>query len=45
MTIVLREIGWDARQLDGGYKAFRRHVIAQLELRCRRDSTCASSAA
>lgn len=32
MTIVLREIGWDARQLDGGYKAFRRHVITQLEL-------------
>jgi len=32
MTIVLREIGWDARQLDGGYKAFRRHVIAGLEL-------------
>lgn len=31
MTLVLREIGWDARQLDGGYKAFRRHVIAQLE--------------
>jgi tRNA 2-selenouridine synthase len=31
MTIVLREIGWDARQLDGGYKAFRRHVIEQIE--------------
>lgn len=31
MTIVLREIGWDARQLDGGYKAFRRHVIGALE--------------
>jgi tRNA 2-selenouridine synthase len=31
LTIVLREIGWDARQLDGGYKAFRGHVIAQLE--------------
>jgi len=31
MTIVLREIGWDARQLDGGYKAFRGHVAAELE--------------
>lgn len=32
MTIILREIGWDARQLDGGYKAFRRHVIEELEV-------------
>lgn len=32
MTIVLREIGWDARQLEGGYKAFRRHVIEELEM-------------
>jgi tRNA 2-selenouridine synthase len=31
MTHVLREIGWDARQLDGGYKAFRRAVVADLE--------------
>ncbi len=28
---VLRAIGWHAAQLDGGYKAFRRHVITQLE--------------
>ncbi len=28
---VLRAIGWNACQLDGGYKAFRRHVIAELE--------------
>jgi tRNA 2-selenouridine synthase len=28
LTHVLREIGWDARQLEGGYKAFRRAVIA-----------------
>jgi tRNA 2-selenouridine synthase len=28
LTYVLREIGWDARQLDGGYKAFRRAVVA-----------------
>jgi tRNA 2-selenouridine synthase len=29
-THVLREIGWDARALEGGYKAFRRAVIAEL---------------
>lgn len=28
---VFREIGWDAAQLDGGYKTFRRHVIERLE--------------
>ena len=28
---VLRQVGWDARQLDGGYKAFRRRVVADLE--------------
>jgi len=31
MTIVLRQVGWDARKLDGGYKAFRRHVIAEID--------------
>ncbi len=30
-TTVLRAIGWHAAQLEGGYKAFRRHVITQLE--------------
>ena len=30
MTHVLREIGWQAAQLDGGYKAFRREVVARL---------------
>lgn len=30
-TTVLRAIGWNACQLEGGYKAFRRHVIADLE--------------
>lgn len=30
-TTVLRAIGWSAVQLEGGYKAFRRHVLAQLE--------------
>ncbi|CAM5189294.1 tRNA 2-selenouridine synthase OS=Castellaniella defragrans OX=75697 GN=HNR28_000791 PE=4 SV=1 [Castellaniella defragrans] len=27
MTSWLNQIGWRARQLDGGYKAWRRHVI------------------
>ncbi len=28
---VLRQIGWNAHALDGGYKAYRRHVLAELE--------------
>jgi len=35
MTHVLREIGWQAAQLDGGYKAYRREVVAQLATRPR----------
>lgn len=31
MTHWLRLVGWDAQQLQGGYKAWRRHVIAWLE--------------
>jgi len=27
---ILREIGWDAHRLDGGYKAWRTHVVATL---------------
>lgn len=27
MSLVFRQIGWDAKQLIGGYKSFRRHVI------------------
>jgi len=30
MTHVLQKIGFAAMQLDGGYKAYRRHVIAEL---------------
>jgi tRNA 2-selenouridine synthase len=30
MAHVLREIGWDARTLEGGYKSYRRHVVEQL---------------
>ncbi|MDA8107510.1 MAG: tRNA 2-selenouridine(34) synthase MnmH [Betaproteobacteria bacterium] len=30
MAHVLREIGWDARTLEGGYKAYRRWVVEQL---------------
>ena len=29
---VLREIGWDAHTLKGGYKAYRQHVVEQLAL-------------
>ena len=31
MTTIFRAIGWKAVQLDGGYKTWRSHVIAQLE--------------
>jgi tRNA 2-selenouridine synthase len=27
---ILREIGWDAHRLEGGYKAWRQHVVAEL---------------
>jgi len=32
MAHVLREIGWEAEQLEGGYKAYRREVVARLQL-------------
>ena len=35
MTHVLREIGWQAAQLDGGYKSYRREVAAQLAVQPR----------
>src|ERR1700681_2511035 len=28
---VLNEVGWRAMQLAGGYRAYRRHVVGQLE--------------
>ena len=28
---VLNEVGWRAMQLDGGYRAYRRHVVTQTE--------------
>ncbi len=31
MAHVLREIGWNAETLEGGYKAYRRWVVQQLE--------------
>lgn len=31
MTQWMRLVGWDARQLGGGYKSWRRHVIAVIE--------------
>jgi tRNA 2-selenouridine synthase len=30
MVHILREIGWDAHRLEGGYKAYRRAVVAEL---------------
>ena len=30
MAHILREIGWDAQTLEGGYKAYRRWVVEQL---------------
>jgi len=31
LTHVLERIGWPARQLQGGYRAYRRHVLAALD--------------
>jgi tRNA 2-selenouridine synthase len=31
LTHVLNEIGWRAMQLEGGYRAYRRHVRAELD--------------
>ena len=28
---VLRQVGWNAMRLDGGYKAFRRQIVADLD--------------
>jgi tRNA 2-selenouridine synthase len=32
MAHILREIGWNAETLEGGYKAYRRWVVQQLEI-------------
>src|SRR5512132_3769019 len=37
MAHVLREVGWEAKTLEGGYKAYRRYVVdslAALPARC-----------
>ncbi|MBT2325176.1 tRNA 2-selenouridine(34) synthase MnmH [Variovorax paradoxus] len=34
MTTWLRLVGWDAQQLAGGYKSWRRHVITQIDTLC-----------
>src|SRR4030088_1029774 len=36
MAHVLRQVGWDAATLSGGYRAYRREVMAQLETTPRR---------
>jgi len=33
MVHILRQVGWSAAQLHGGYQAFRRHVVIELEKR------------
>ena len=33
MAHILREIGWNAETLEGGYKAYRRFVVSQLQSR------------
>lgn len=33
MSIILSQVGWAAHKLDGGYKAYRRDVLEQLENR------------
>ena len=30
MTHILRQIGWDAEVLEGGYKSYRAHVVQTL---------------
>lgn len=32
MQIVMREVGWDALRLEGGYKSYRRDVLRQLSV-------------
>jgi tRNA 2-selenouridine synthase len=31
MTHILRQVGWDAAQLEGGYKAWRAHLVLDLD--------------
>jgi tRNA 2-selenouridine synthase len=40
MTQVLGSVGWHARRLEGGYRAFRRHVIEALSMLPRRFRFC-----
>jgi len=32
MSIILSQVGWAAGKLEGGYKSYRREVLAQLEI-------------
>ena len=40
MAHILREIGWNADTLEGGYKAYRRWVVQQLEILPERFDFC-----
>ena len=31
MAHILREVGWDAKSIEGGYKAYRRFIVDELE--------------
>ena len=31
MALILRQIGWDAQTLEGGYREYRRHVVERLQ--------------
>lgn len=45
MVSWLRLVGWDAQQLAGGYKSWRRHVIERIAERCPRLSLVVVSGA
>lgn len=32
MAHILAQVGWNTTQLEGGYKSYRRHVLAELEI-------------
>lgn len=46
MTLIFRRVGWDAHQLEGGYKAYRKQVVdslAELPRRMRLKVVCGAT--
>ena len=46
MTLILRRVGWDAQQLEGGYKSYRKQVVdalAELPRRLRFKVVCGAT--